>query len=318
MNQPKVICVVGPTASGKTALAVALAEKFNGEIVSADSRQVYKKLDVGTGKDLSEYGKIKYHLIDICSPGEKFTLFDWLDLARDKIKQIQDRGGLPIIVGGTGLYVQGLVEGFQQTKNEKIKTYNHNAKSLKYSRKELDEKSLEELQEIYLKTIKAKSQIDLNNPRRIIRAIEIHQEGSGISKQKPDFSVLQMGISLPRQDLYDKIDKRVEQRFAKEKMLEEVSSLLESGVDPSWLLGLGLEYKIICQYLLEKKSSEKISFDKVKNTPDFQKMKQNLKYKIHGYARRQLTWFRRFNDIKWVRNKEDAEKTVSRFLLTDL
>lgn len=317
MKKP-VICVIGPTASGKTALAVALAEKFNGEIVSADSRQVYKKLDVGTGKDLREYGKIKYHLIDICSPGEKFTLFDWLDLARDRIKQIQDRGGLPIIVGGTGLYVQGLVEGFQQTKNEKIKTYNHSGKSLKYSRKELDEKSLEELQEIYLKTIKAKSQIDLNNPRRIIRAIEINQEGSGVSKQKPDFSVLQIGISLPRQDLYDKIDKRVEQRFAKEKMLEEVDSLLESGVDPSWLLGLGLEYKIICQYLLEKKSSEEISFDKVKNTPDFQKMKQNLKYKIHGYARRQLTWFRRFNDIKWVRNKEDAEKTVSRFLLTDL
>jgi len=143
-NNKRIICVVGPTASGKTTLAVSLAKKFNGEIISADSRQVYKRLDIGTGKDLQEYGKIKYHLIDVTDPMADFTLFDWLIMANNTINEIISRGGLPIVVGGTGLYVQALVEGFTQTQGEKNK-------GKKYTRGELDEKNLEQLRKIYSK-----------------------------------------------------------------------------------------------------------------------------------------------------------------------
>ncbi len=128
----KIICVVGPTASGKTGLAVYLAKKFNGEIISADSRQVYRGLDIGTGKDLAEYDDIKYHLIDICKPEEDFNLFAWLELAQKTVKEILDRGKLPIIAGGTGLYVQAFIEGFILTQNVKRKTKNHNVKLINY------------------------------------------------------------------------------------------------------------------------------------------------------------------------------------------
>jgi len=295
----KLIVIVGPTASGKTSLGVFLAKKFNGEIVSADSRQVYRGLDLGTGKDLKDYDGIKYHLIDICNPEDKFTLFDWLKLAREAINDIYKRGKLPIVVGGTGLYIQALVEGFE-IKNTAKAT---NAK--KYSRKCLNSKSIGELQNILADLAKEKlEKIDKNNPRRLIRAIEIAQEGDEPTKKKPNFEALQIGINLKREELYKKIDKRVDERF-RQGMLEEVQGLVGSGINKKWLLSLGLEYKIIGNYVLSE--------DKDKNS--FEKMKQELKYKIHQYARRQLIWFRRFPEIKWVQSKEEAEKLAREFLI---
>lgn len=291
-NDKRIICVVGPTASGKTALAVSLAKKFGGEIISADSRQVYRGLDIGTGKDLVEYGNIKYHLIDVADPMEDFTLFDWLEMANKAINEIISRDALPIIVGGTGLYVQALVEGFRQYQGKKNQ-------GKRYERDELNKKSLKQLQEIYSKLKDTDINIDKNNPRRLIRAIEKSQEGTVFCKKEPDFESLQIGITLPRPILYEKIDKRVEQRF-EEGMLEEVRGLIESGVNPSWLEKLGLEYRVISRYITS-------------GSDDFEIMKQNLKWKIHAYARRQITWFRRFKKIKWVKDEKQAEKLVVKF-----
>lgn len=295
-KERKIICIIGPTASGKTGWGVSVARKFNGEIISADSRQVYRGLDIGTGKDLEDYSDVKYHLIDICEPGVYFTVFDWLERAREVIEDIFTRGKTPIIVGGTGLYVQALIEGFE------LKFESQKSKVKRYRREELESKSLEELQKIIFKLKIVNSKLDMNNPHRIIRAIEKVQSGEIANKKKPDFQALQIAIDLPRDVLYDRIDQRVEERF-EQGMLEEVKSLIASGVDKKWLLGLGLEYRIIGRYVLGESSQ---SFDK---------MKQELKYKIHAFARRQLTWFRRFPEIDWCNDLKSAEEEIKNFLL---
>jgi len=295
-KERKIICIIGPTASGKTGWGVSVARKFNGEIISADSRQVYRGLDIGTGKDLEDYSDVKYHLIDICEPGVYFTVFDWLERAREVIEDIFTRGKTPIIVGGTGLYVQALIEGFE------LKFESQKSKVKRYRREELESKSLEELQKIIFKLKIVNSKLDMNNSHRIIRAIEKVQSGEIANKKKPDFQALQIAIDLPRDVLYDRIDQRVEERF-EQGMLEEVKSLIASGVDKKWLLGLGLEYRIIGRYVLGESSQ---SFDK---------MKQELKYKIHAFARRQLTWFRRFPEIVWCNDLKSAEKEIKKFLL---
>jgi len=299
-KERKIICIVGPTASGKTGWGVSVARKFNGEIISADSRQVYKKLDIGTGKDLEDYGDIKYHLIDVKNPGEKFTLFDWLKAARQAIDDILERGKLPVVVGGTGLYVQALVEGFML---EKSKIQNPNVE--KYGREELESKTLEQLQTIFLKLTAKGSNlkvVDLKNPHRIIRAIEKFQSGEIAYKEKPNFQALQIAVDLPRDVLYDRVDQRVEERF-EQGMLEEVKNLITSGVDKKWLLGLGLEYRIIGRYVLGE------------NSQSFPEMEQELKYKIHAFARRQLTWFRRFPEIVWCKDLKSAEEEIKKFLI---
>lgn len=330
------IAIVGPTASGKTGLAVFLAKKLNGEIVSADSRQIYRGLDIGTGKDLAEYGNVKYHLIDICEPEEKFTMFDWLARARLIIEDMFSRGKLPIIVGGTGLYVQALIEGYQITNNSKLITNSHNLKLKTFSREELEEMTLPELQRLAKKIDSAGfKKIDHINPIRLIRHIERAQSGEQMTKKKPDFEVLQIGVDLPREELYKKIDHRVDSRF-NDGMLGEVDGLLQRGVDPEWLIKLGLEYRIITEYLIQKSkcknqsdnSKLKISnktIEQLNNNSkilhfaqddkDFDEMKQRLKFSIHTYARRQLTWFRRFPKIKWVKNKKEALEIAKEFVV---
>lgn len=306
MNK-KVVVISGPTASGKTALAVFLAKKFSGEIISADSRQVYRDLDLGTGKDLGEYGKVKYHLIDICDPGEKFTLFDWLKLARKKIDEISQKGKLPIVVGGTGLYVKALVEGYEITR---IK--NKELKIKKYSRRFLDNQSTQKLTEILKKlNPSALEKIDLKNPRRLVRAIELAQEKSEINKTKPDLEFLQIAIDLPRDELYKRIDLRANRRF-EQGMLEEVENLIKKGVSKKWLLSLGLEYKIIGQYALELRIKNKEL--RSNKTVLFDQMVQDLKWKSHAYARRQLTWLRHQPNITWVKKSTEAAKIAKNFL----
>jgi tRNA dimethylallyltransferase len=321
----KIICVVGATASGKTGLGVELAKKFNGEIISADSRQVYRGLDLGTGKDLDEYGDVKYHLIDIVDPGKKFTVFDWLKLAKKSIKEIQSSGKTPIVVGGTGLYVKALVEGFEIQKS-KAKSNNYNSKVKKFNRNELNAFDLMELQKI-VKKLAANSYdleaIDMNNPHRLIRFIEREQAGEKPTKKDPDFDYCLIGRDLPREKLYSKIDKRVEEWF-EEGFYEEVESLLDKKVTIEWLNKIGLEYKILGNYiLLQKLKAEnndsgideliKNSKLKVENLESFEAMNQAMKYAIHQYARRQLIWWRRF-DVKWIKSAEQAVEFAKDFL----
>lgn len=250
MKKTKIICIVGATGSGKTSLAVFLAKRFNGEIISADSRQVYKGLDIGTNKDLLDYGQIKYHLIDIIEPGEKFTVFDWKNKAEQAIKDILSKGKLPIVAGGTGLYVQALVEGFQQqNQKSKVKSQNYKSNVKIFSREELDQKTLEELRGIYSNFQTLDSKIDINNPRRLIRAIEKAQEGIVETKLSPDFDTLQIGISLPRPLLYEKIDKNVEKWFEC-GFFKEVRGLIDSGVDTAWLKSIGLNYRLASEFII--------------------------------------------------------------------
>jgi tRNA dimethylallyltransferase len=380
-GKKKVIAIVGPTAVGKTGIGVRLAKKFDGEIISADSRQVYRGLDLGTGKDLIEYDGVPHHLIDVVDPEEKMTLFDYLSLARRAIEDILSRGKLPIIVGGTGLYVQGIVEGFELVEVEsskviKSKEFSSNTvinghaelvsashhggilkqvQNDKHSREQLDAFTTKELNEILEKVDFEKYEtIDHKNRHRLIRAIEMVQDGLVATKVKPDFEVLQIGIDLPRETIHSRIDRRVEERF-QEGMLEEVEGLLKKGVSPEWLIGLGLEYREITNYLIGKQTENKKTKAVILNGPpaggeesqkfvdgeilrfaqddknktqddnnnagnemckeiDFAEMKQQLKYKIHAFARRQLTWFRRFPEINWLSNEKEIERFVKIFL----
>ena len=314
----KVIAIVGPTASGKTAFGVRLAKEFGGEIISADSLQVYRGLDLGTGKDLGEYDGVPYHLIDIVDPEEKMTLFDYLPLARAAIADVLSRGKLPIIVGGTGLYVQGIVEGFELQVTER-----QSVGVAEYSRQELDEKSVKELNEILDKIGPDKNlKVDRKNAHRLIRAIEMAQEGLTPVKIKPDFEVLQIGIDLPRDVLHEKIDKRVDTRFA-EGMLEEVQGLIDRGVSTDWLIGLGLEYRIMTEFLqkIAKLSNCEIAELPKDNSAtmkqfnnEFLEVSQDLKFKSHQFARRQMTWFRRFPEINWLSDYDQIKRFVKIFI----
>jgi tRNA dimethylallyltransferase len=352
----KIIIICGATASGKTGWGVRIAKKFNGEIISADSRQVFRGLDLGTGKEGGKSAKSKVKsqksklqvinqklekhfinirwidgvpqwMIDARDPKEKFTLFNWLEETREIIEDILSRGKTPIVVGGTGLYIQALTEGFtlqqgtitkKQDTNKsqisKIKYQKHRLKTNKYLREELDAMTLIELQNVAKKLATSNCQletIDINNPRRLIRFIEKAQSGEISTKKKPLFQFLQIAPKLPREKLYKRIDKRVEERF-EEGMLEEVEGLIDSGVSTDWLIGLGLEYRTITQYILASRASKASEADRASEA--FLKMKQELKYKIHQFARRQLTWFRRFPDIRWVKSYGEAEGLVGKYI----
>jgi tRNA dimethylallyltransferase len=335
ISKRKLIAIVGPTASGKTAVGVELAKEFSGEIVSADSRQVFRGLDLGTGKDLHEYDGVKYHLIDIKNPGEKFTLFDYLPLARTAIEDIFSRGKVPIIVGGTGLYVQALVEGFE-IKYSVIPAHSVNSGQTpagifkipdqvgddKYERNELEKLSVEQLQSILqeLDIESYENLADKQNPHRLIRAIERAESGDIVEKKKPDFEVLQIGLEWPREELNKRIDKRVDDRF-EQGMLAEVEGLLKLGVDPEWLLKLGLEYKIITDFILachpefisgsqNQEMLKQVQHDNRK----FEETKELLKLRSHQYAKRQMTWFKRFPEIVWESDYEEIHKLVQNYL----
>ncbi|MEI8061278.1 MAG: tRNA (adenosine(37)-N6)-dimethylallyltransferase MiaA [Candidatus Berkelbacteria bacterium] len=315
----RIIAIVGPTASGKTSWGVPIAKKFNGEIISADSRQVYKGLDIGTSKDAKDYGEIPYHLIDICDAGEQFSMFDWLDRARTTIEEIFSRGKTPIVVGGTGLYIQALVEGFA------LEVASHKSQVTKYSRGELESKTLKQLQKIFLKLDTCNLQLDTSNPYRLIRAIERAQSGEAITKKKPDFEVLQIAIDRLREELYQRIDDGVEEWF-EEGFIEEIKVLLDAGVDPKWLEKIGLEYRILTDFLIchpefisgsnKNEIPKQVRNDKgeIVEDKEFLDMKQKMKFAIHAYARRQLTWFRRFSEIVWCKDIKSAEKEIKKFL----
>ncbi|MFH1226142.1 MAG: tRNA (adenosine(37)-N6)-dimethylallyltransferase MiaA [bacterium] len=291
----KLLIILGPTASGKTTLAVKLARRFKGEIISADSRQVYRGMDIGTGKDLKEYKKIPHHLIDIISPKKQLTLADWQALALQKIKEIQKKSKLPILCGGTGLYISSIIEGYQLPK---IKSASRRTNLDKLTLNQL----LNKLKKIDLVTYKI---IDKKNRRRVQRSLEIYYQtglpkSAQLKKQKPAWDILQIGLKMPREELYQKIDKRLKSWLEKEDLIGEVKKLRKQGIFWQRLEDFGLEYRWVAKYLQKK--------------IDYQTMFEQSKNDLHHYAKQQMTWFKRDKKIKWINDYGSAEKFLSQFL----
>lgn len=271
----KIIAVVGPTACGKTRRGVALARHFNGEIVSADSRQVYRGMDIGTGKDLADYGTdVPYHLIDIADPGHKYNLFEYLRDARSAIAGIRERGKRPIVVGGTGMYVENLLKGIELPE----------VPANPALRESLRGKSLEELTAILAAAKKLHNTTDVDTVQRAVRAIEIetyyaaHPDEAAKAHDPTPADALIIGIDIDRENRRRLISERMRRRFDAENMLDEVRALLDSGVTPDDLIYYGLEYKYLTLHVIGRMSR-----------PD---MERELEIAIHQFAKRQMTWFR--------------------------
>ena len=289
------IVVLGPTASGKTKIAIKLAKDFNGEIISADSRQIYREMNVGTDKisPLETQG-IPHYLIDIVNPDEEFTLAQYKELAIKTIREIQERKKLPFLVGGTGLYIQAI------TDNLEIPTVPPDAK-LRSNLERIDQKKLVEMLK-KLDPVGAKK-IDLNNPRRIIRALEVClKTGQPFSSQtrkgKRLFKIIEIGLNPPREKLYQKIDQRVDWMI-ENGLINEVKSLLKK-YPPNLPAFSGIGYQEIIQYLQGKITLEESI--------------QQIKFHTHQYARRQITWFKKDQKIKWVKNLIEAREIIKDFL----
>ncbi len=300
------IVIVGPTSSGKSDIAIRLAKKFNGEIVSADSRQVYKGLDIGTGKVTKrEQRIIPHHMLDVCKPGKQYTLAQFKKAADKAIAEIHSRGKLPFLVGGTPLYTKAVVENYSIPAIKPDLSY----------RKKLESMSLPKLQALLKKKDSLTYQhIDLKNPRRVIRALEVI-EATGASfweqrqKQQRRYDVLILGVDVPREELYHRIDLRVDQRI-KKGMIREVEKLIERGVSKKWLASLGLEYRHITHILTQ--TQNKVSG--IKYQTQKEQMIQALKYAIHDFARRQMVWYRKEKEIQWITGLSQAEEQVKNFL----
>ncbi len=275
---PKILVVLGPTAVGKSDLAVELALKYNGEVISADSRQVYKGLDIGTGKITNEERRgVPHHLLDIADPKENLSVSDWKTQAEDAIQHILGNKKLPIVCGGTGQYIESVVDNVifpEVPPNENL-------------RKELSYKSNDELISILKKldTRRANS-VDKNNPRRLIRSIEIATAIGEVPqlKTKLNFNALQIGLTLPREKIREKIRSLLEKRLDS-GLVEEVDTLHKNGLSFERMDELGLEYRYVAKYL-----QQELSFDE---------MKEKLFTEISRYAKRQMTWFKRDKRIGW-------------------
>ena len=284
----KVIVILGQTAVGKTSLAISLAKKFNGEIISADSRQIYRGMDLGTGKVTQEEADgVPHHLIDIKNPDEDYSAQEFQSDAFQKIEEIIARGNIPIICGGTGFYIQSIVDNvsFQNVPINKI------------LREELEQKSIEELQKIVSEIPREEGvKTDTENKRRLIRVIEIGRflgKLSCMQKQESNYEFLQIGLILPQDTLDTKIKKRLKERFEL-GMIEEVERLHTQGITWQKLESFGLEYKYIALFLQKKIET----FEELSNT---------LFTKIRQYSKRQMTWFKRDTRIEWFSPEQISE-----------
>jgi len=301
-QKPRVIVVLGTTASGKTTLGVDLAKKFNGQIISADSRQVFLGMDLGTGKEGRKARRngqpvrivkgIPQYLVDIKKPTQQYSVALWQKEAAKLVKEIWNNGKVPFIVGGTGLYIDALLKGFSLPKTDKT------------LRKKLTKQSLKKLL-THLKKLDPKTyqRIDKKNKRRIIRALEVclltKQPFSAQKKNPPAWDVLKIGVTHPRDILYERIDQRVDKRI-KQGMIAEVKKLKKQELSWKKLDNFGLEYRFIAKYLKGELSRAE--------------MIEQLKFAIHHFARRQQTWFKRDKQIHWIRTKKQAEKLVRKFI----
>lgn len=274
---PKIVAVVGTNASGKSALGIELAKKYHAEIISADSRQVFRGLDLGSGKVTPEEMQgIVHHMIDVREPNEFYSMADFQRLSYQYIDEILGRGNLPMIVGGTGLYVDSVLDGYLLSDKEPDLAY----------RAELEKLTTPELYDMLMK-LKPDAEVEKNNRNRVMRIIErIHDGDDAVPGKQARYESLRLGVSWPRDVLAKRIDERLERRL-EQGMIEEVQGLMDRGATTEFLLGLGLEYRFITQYLIGE-------------IPDKQEMLDKLAIAIKQFAKRQMTWFRRNKDIVWL------------------
>lgn len=290
----KILIIIGPTASGKTSLSIKLAKKFNGEIISADSRQVYKGMNLGTGKvTKKEMQGIKHYLLDVVSPEKRFTAADFARLGNRAIKQILKRGKLPIICGGTGFYIDALLYGLPKTT---APDWRLRRKLEKLSNVQLFNK-LKRIDKARAKTI------DKNNRRRLIRSLEIVlKTGKPMPEfvRQTKFDILKIGVKRSKNELKKRIHKRLIARF-KQGMVKEVKNLQRQGVSWQKLDDFGLEYRFISRYLHGIINREE--------------MIMLLETAINQYVKRQMTWFKRDKQIIWSNDQLNIEKKVKKWLL---
>ena len=295
----KMITILGPTASGKTPVAARLAEEIGGEVISADSRQVYRRMDIGTGKDLEDYGSVPYHLIDICEPGTKYNLFEYQQDFYDVYQQIRSRGVVPILCGGTGLYIEAVLKGYKLSpvpQNQAL-------------RDSLEGKPLDELTEMLVE-LKAQNGSNMHNTtdvdscQRAIRAIEIETynlQHPMPKRELPPVDSLIIGIDIDRELRREKITRRLKARL-ENGMVEEVKALLDEGIPAEDLIYYGLEYKFLTEYLIGQ-----LTYDE---------MFQRLEIAIHQFAKRQMTWFRgmerRGFKINWINATLPMEEKIDK------
>lgn len=301
----KMITILGPTASGKTSLAAALAARIDAEIISADSRQVYRGMTIGTGKDLDDYRQgdrlIPYHLIDICEPGTKYNLFQYQQDFHLIYNNIVARGVRPILCGGTGLYIESVLKGYALSpvlQNQAL-------------RDELADKSLAELTEM-LEDLKRRNhsmmhnRTDVDTAQRAIRAIEIETynlEHPTDNRTLPPIDSVIIGVDINREERRRKITQRLKQRL-EEGMVDEIRQLLNRGISPENLIYYGLEYKFVTEYVIGKTS--------------YEEMFRQLEIAIHQFAKRQMTWFRgmerRGFTIHWIDALDPMDSKVAQIM----
>lgn len=293
------IVITGPTASGKTRRAVDLARLIGAEIVSADSRQIYRGMDLGTGKDIEEYGDVPFHLIDICPAGYKYNLFEFLRDFSAVRADIEERGKRTILCGGTGLYVESVLKGLQLPEVPENPAL----------RKSLEGKSLEELTAILSAMKDLHNVTDVDTAKRAIRAIEIqtyyheHPDAAVKAEPHPLTDAVVIGVGIDREARRQRISQRLQARL-RAGMVDEVRRLLDSGISPDDLIYYGLEYKYLTLYLTGRMSREE--------------MVSGLEIAIHQFAKRQMTWFRgmekRGFPINWIPYDLPADEFNARAL----
>ncbi len=281
------IAIIGPTASGKTTLAVALAKRIGTEIISADSRQLYRGMDIGTGKDLGEYTidgvTIPYHLIDICPAGYRYNLFEYVRDFNTAYADMLSRGKQPLLCGGTGLYVETVLKGYALPPVPENRSL----------RQSLQDKTLDELAYILRGYKTLHNTTDIDTCKRAIRAIEIaeyySQQEPEMLEPRPLKNTLIVGVDIDRELRRTKITNRLHERL-QNGMVDEVKSLLDSGIDPESLIYYGLEYKFLTEYIIGRTT--------------YDEMVKRLEIAIHQFAKRQMTWFRgmerRGHTIRWI------------------
>jgi tRNA dimethylallyltransferase len=287
MSKPKIIAIVGPTASGKTSLSIEIAKQFNGEVISADSRQVYTGMDLGTGKVTEEeMAGIPHHLLDVAQPMEIYTGIDFKRDATIALNKIMKNEHLPIIAGGTFFYLELLRGNMQAAPVEPNPAFRQTLEQ--YSNAEL----LDKLRE---KDARRADSIDPDNRRRLERSLEIIHTLGAVPEVKPvesEYDWLLLGVDIPKETLHKNINTRLEQRL-EQGMIEEVQHLLDNGITPQRLDDLGLEYRYILKYIQQEIS--------------YPEMCELIETKSRQFAKRQLTWLKRYPEIHWVHPKQTEE-----------
>ena len=284
------VIITGPTGIGKTELSLELAKKYKGEIISSDSMQIYKKLNIGTAKIDLNKTSIPHHMIDIIEPSDNFTVADFKSSARKIITDINNRGGLPFLVGGTGLYINSLVYNLDFTETEPDYEYRDELREI------LEEEGSEFLYEkLQDQDRNMAEKIHKNNGQRIIRALEIlkngNKKGDNFREENNDYNLIYIGLNMDRAKLYEKINQRVD-KMIDLGLIDEVKNLLDEGLDKNSQSLKAIGYKEVISYL--------------DGEIDFDEMVDLIKKNSRHYAKRQLTWFRRDKRIKWIDRESET------------